>query len=54
MNLQMFQKMGWINSETLIIIETDAKNPEKIPTGFSLVKERNAGRNLFLFLKQGE
>ena len=54
MALQAFQKMGWINQETLIIIETDVKNPEEIPQEFSLIKSRNAGRNLFLFLKQGE
>jgi len=52
--LNAFNKAGWIDKNTLIIIETDAKNPEKAPKGFGLVKERKAGRNLFLFFKQGE
>jgi len=51
--LQAFRKTGWINPETLIIVETDGKNPEKVPSDFSVMKTRNAGRNLFLFIKQG-
>ena len=44
---------GWITKETLIIIETDKKAPEIVPDGFYQVNERAAGRNLFLFIKQG-
>ena len=44
---------GWIDKETLIVIETDKKAPEIIPDGFYEIKERAAGRNLFLFVKQG-
>ena len=51
--LQAFLKTGWVDNNTLIIIETDGKNPEKVPMGFVVTKERKAGRNLFLFLKQG-
>lgn len=42
---------GWIDSDTLIIVETDKKAPEIIPDKFKTIKERSAGRNLFLFLK---
>jgi len=46
-------QMGWIDKETLIVIETDKKAPEIVPDGFQEIKERAAGRNLFLFIKQG-
>ena len=45
---------GWIDKETLIVIETDKKAPEIVPDGFVELKERAAGRNLFLFIKQGD
>ena len=44
---------GWIDKDTLIVIETDKKAPEIVPDGFYEIKERAAGRNLFLFIKQG-
>ena len=44
---------GWIDKETLIVVETDKKAPEIVPDGFYEIKERAAGRNLFLFIKQG-
>lgn len=46
-------EMGWIDSNTLIVVETDKKAPEIVPEGFVEIKERAAGRNLFLFIKQG-
>ena len=46
-------KSGWIDKETLIVVETDKKAPEIVPDGFDEIKERAAGRNLFLFIKQG-
>ncbi len=45
---------GWIDKETLIIVETDKNAPEIVPDGFYEIKERAAGRNLFLFIKQGD
>lgn len=42
---------GWIDKKTLIVIETDKKLREELPVGFSLIQERSAGRNLFLFAK---
>ena len=45
---------GWIDKDTLIVIETDKKAPEIVPDGFIEIKERAAGRNLFLFVKQGD
>ena len=44
---------GWIDNETLIVVETDKKAPEIVPEEFVKIKERAAGRNLFLFIKQG-
>ena len=44
---------GWIDKETLVVVETDKKAPEIVPEGFYEIKERAAGRNLFLFIKQG-
>ena len=47
-------RQGWIDKQTLIVVETDKKAPEVIPDGFTELKERAAGRNLFLFIKQGD
>lgn len=44
-------QQGWIDSETLVVVETDKKSPEPVPDTFEVLKERAAGRNLFLFLK---
>ena len=44
-------RAGWIDDRTLIIIETDKKLHEELPNGFDLIRERAAGRNLFLFAK---
>ena len=49
--LRAFQQTNWINKNTLVIVETDAKNPEPILEEFDVIKQRQAGRNLFLFLK---
>ncbi len=45
------QATGWLDNNTLIVVETDKKAPENPPDGFDVIKERAAGRNLFLFLK---
>ena len=50
--LPAFQSAGWIDNHTLIIIETDKKLKENLPTGYTLLQERSAGRNTFLFAKQ--
>ncbi|MBP5343493.1 MAG: RsmD family RNA methyltransferase [Alphaproteobacteria bacterium] len=52
--LKAFAQTGWIDDKTLIIIETDGQKPEPVPVGFCVTKERKAGRNLFLFLQQGD
>jgi len=52
--LNAFLQTGWIDDKTLIVVETDAQNPESVPVRFEVIKKRKAGRNLFLFLKQGE
>ena len=50
--LMRFQKSGWINENTLVIIETDKKLNETLPKGYTLLQERSAGRNVFLFAKK--
>ena len=50
--LVRFQKNGWIDENTLIIIETDKKLNETLPKGYTLLQERSAGRNVFLFAKK--
>ena len=47
-----FNKSGWIDTETLVIIETDKKLNEMLPVGYVLLQERSAGRNVFLFAKK--
>ena len=46
-----FLKKGWIDQNTLIIVEEDKKNEIEIPTGFLLQEKRSAGRNTFYFMK---
>lgn len=47
--LGAFDATGWIGKRTLIIIETDKKLKETLPTGYTLLQERAQGRNTFLF-----
>ncbi len=50
--LMAFDKMGWIDKSSLIIIETDKKNQADIPAGFLVQDTRAYGRNMFIFLKK--
>ena len=50
--LPAFDMAGWIDNQTLIIIETDKKLKENLPPGYDLIQERSAGRNTFLFAKR--
>ena len=50
--LPEFLKQGWIDENTLIIIEEDKANAIEIPKGFLLQEKRFAGRNTFYFLKK--
>lgn len=50
MALPVFNNMGWIDKNTVVIIEVDNKEQSKIPQGFILQKSRHQGRNSFLFL----
>ena len=52
--LPAFDAAGWIDNQTLIIIETDKKLKESLPAEYSLIQERSAGRNTFLFAKQNK
>ena len=49
--LTAFQNAGWVNEKTLIIIETDQKLKEELPSGYILLQSRSQGRNTFLFTK---
>ena len=50
--LVAFEREGWIDGKTLIIIETDKKLKEVLPDGYTLLQERSAGRNTFLFTRK--
>ena len=52
--LPAFDAAGWIDNQTLIIIETDKKLKESLPAEYILIQERSAGRNTFLFAKQNK
>lgn len=49
--LPQFLKQGWIDSNTLVIIEEDKVNQVSIPADFVLQEKRSSGRNTFYFLK---
>ena len=52
--LPEFLKQGWIDKNTLVIIEEDKVNTIEIPKEFLLQERRSAGRNTFYFLKKGD
>ena len=52
--LPQFLTQGWIDQNTLIIVEEDKTNEIKIPAHFILKEKRAAGRNTFYFLKWEE
>ncbi len=52
MALPAFDKNGWIDEKTCVIIEIDNQEEIKIPTGFTLIQNRRQGRNTFLFLQK--
>lgn len=45
-----FLKNGWINQDSLIIVEVDKLIKEDIPQNFHCFRTQEYGRNLFLFL----
>ncbi len=53
-SLLAFKKNGWIDTQTLIIVETDKKITEQAPSDFVCTREQDYGRNLFLFLQATE
>ena len=52
--LPQFVTQGWIDKNTLIIVEEDKTNKVEIPKGFLLQEKRASGRNTFYFLKKGD
>lgn len=48
--LPAFIQTGWINKNTLIVIETDKTEKTQTPKGFIKVDCRSYGRNTFTFL----
>ena len=43
---------GWINNQTLIIIEIDKTEDGILPSGFKLIDDRTYGRNRLLFVRK--
>ncbi|MBO7258358.1 MAG: 16S rRNA (guanine(966)-N(2))-methyltransferase RsmD [Alphaproteobacteria bacterium] len=48
--LPIFIQNGWIDTNTLVIIETDKSEKAIIPQGFTETDRRSYGRNTFMFL----
>lgn len=48
--LPAFIRAGWINPDTLVVIETDKTEKVDIPQGFTEIDRRSYGRNTFIFL----
>lgn len=49
-SIKAFYQNGWINKETLIVVEVDKQIQEVIPENFVCQRRQEYGRNLFLFL----
>lgn len=47
-----FDRQGWINADTHIIIEIDKSENGALPLGFDLSDKRAYGRNTFLFVRK--
>lgn len=52
MALPAFVNQGWVDNDTMVIIELDDCDNVKLPFGFSLIQKRHQGRNTFLFLQK--
>ena len=50
MALPAFDKQGWIDENTMVIVEVDGLENPNLPHGFVLQQTRHQGRNTFLFL----
>ena len=50
MALPAFDGMGWIDQNTMVIVEVDGKETPNLPHEFILQQTRHQGRNTFLFL----
>lgn len=50
MALPAFDKQGWIDKNTMVIVEVDGSEKFELPHGFILQQTRHQGRNTFLFL----
>jgi 16S rRNA (guanine966-N2)-methyltransferase len=51
--LMGLQHQGWINSETLIVLETSTKRALNLPTKAALIDQRRYGAALISFLSYG-
>lgn len=49
-SLPAFLRAGWIDINTLVVIETDKTEKIQIPQGFTEIDKRSYGRNTFTFL----
>lgn len=51
--LVMLDRRGWIGLDTVIVIEVDKGENDRLPQGFELSEKRAYGRNTFLFVQKG-
>ena len=49
-SLPFFLKSGWIDKNTLVVIETDKTEKSPVPLHFDELDRRSYGRNTFIFL----
>lgn len=52
--LPIFYQKGWINKQTIIVIEVDKTENICLPDGFQKTDKRSYGRNTFIFLMLGQ
>ena len=50
--LMALNNKGWINEDTLIIVEIEKKEENILPAGFELLDDRTYGRNRLLFCRK--
>lgn len=50
----IFYQKGWINKQTIVVIEVDKTEKVCLPEGFYETDKRSYGRNTFIFLMLGQ
>lgn len=51
--IDVLGQKGWLNQKTLLVIETEDKNPDELPSGFQTLFERSYGRSKVIIGRLG-